>query len=123
MLTVPPVLSMPVTAPAVAGLDGIDAAPGPARIAAALAAVGAVAHKEVDPKLDIERPVGHTTHNLFVRCKKNKDKFYLVTLRQVRACDAGRASTWLLLRWWPWCWLLEVEVTISAPCCETLLPR
>ncbi len=71
--------------PGVAGLS-LAAAAGPGRVAEALAAVGAVPHPEDSPNLTVERPVGHTSHNLFVRCKKDKSKFFLVSLRQVCAC-------------------------------------
>ncbi len=40
--------------------------------------------QEESPRLDVVKPVGHSTHNLFVRDKKNKDAFFLISLRQDR---------------------------------------
>jgi hypothetical protein len=77
--------------PGVAGLAGLTQGAGPDRVAAALAALGVVPHGEASPDLTVERPVGHTSHNLFLRCKKDKNKFYLVTLRQVNVvCEIQR---------------------------------
>lgn len=43
-----------------------------------------VCAQEESPRLDVVKPVGHSTHNLFVRDKKNKDAFFLISLRQDR---------------------------------------
>jgi hypothetical protein len=45
---------------------------GPARVASALAALGLASAPEPAPVLDVERPAGHSTHNLFLRDRKNK---------------------------------------------------
>eukprot|EP00516_Mucochytrium_quahogii_P005783 CAMPEP_0203762872 /NCGR_PEP_ID=MMETSP0098-20131031/15659_1 /ASSEMBLY_ACC=CAM_ASM_000208 /TAXON_ID=96639 /ORGANISM=" , Strain NY0313808BC1" /LENGTH=552 /DNA_ID=CAMNT_0050657453 /DNA_START=148 /DNA_END=1806 /DNA_ORIENTATION=- len=46
-----------------------------------LTAMGLEPRKEVDPDPNAKRPVGHSTHNLFVKDKKAK-KLYLVSMRQ-----------------------------------------
>ena len=38
-------------------------------------------YKEEDPDLSVEKPVGHDTHNLFVKDKKKK-KYFLIMARQ-----------------------------------------
>jgi hypothetical protein len=52
-----------------------------AAIVAALAAVGVAAPAgEVGVEIDAERPVGHSTHNLFLKDKKSK-KLFMVSHR------------------------------------------
>ena len=70
----------------VAGLSAsvLGVAQGPERVAAALAELALTPSREESPRTDVARPFGHSTHNLLVRDKKNKDAFFLVTLRQDR---------------------------------------
>ena len=40
---------------------------------------------------ETNKPIGHTTHNLFLKCKKTK-KLYLVSARQHVKCDLKKTA-------------------------------
>lgn len=55
-----------------------------ARLCKRLEKVGVKPYKEIDPDLTVKKPVGHSTHNLFLKAKVSKKEKYLVlvTVRQ-----------------------------------------
>eukprot|EP00941_MAST-03F_sp_MAST-3F-sp1_P002791 g2791.t1 len=56
------------------------------RLWSRLAKMGVIPYREVDPVLDVVKPVGHDTHNLFVKDKKSK-KMFLITAKQSSKID------------------------------------
>jgi len=49
-----------------------------------LAEMGIIPYKEEDPNLEAVKPVGHTTHNLFVKDKKSKKMFLITALQDTK---------------------------------------
>jgi len=81
----------PATEPAAAAVAPLtlDGSAGRERVWKRLEQAGIKPYKEIAPKLDAERPVGHSTHNLFLKAKKSKKKSFLVMVcaRQAAKID------------------------------------
>lgn len=56
-----------------------------------LAQSNVIPFKENDPDLSVKRPLGHSTHNLFVKDKKTK-QLYMITMAQDTECDLKKLA-------------------------------